>query len=51
VAAKDAANLVEQIALKYGNQAHPAHAANALQIVEGIRSNTLGKSRRPGGID
>lgn len=47
----DAANLVEQIALKYEEQAHPAHAAKALQIVEGMRSNTLGKSRKPGGID
>jgi hypothetical protein len=44
----DAANLVEQIALKYGNQAHPAHTAKALQIVEGMRSNTVGKPRKPG---
>ncbi|CAN7312664.1 hypothetical protein LJR220_001655 [Bradyrhizobium sp. LjRoot220] len=44
----DAANLVEQIALKYGDQAHPAHAAKALQIVEGIRSSTLGKPQKPG---
>lgn len=46
----DAANLVEQIALKYGDQAHPAHAAMALQIVERIRSNTLGKLQKPGTI-
>jgi hypothetical protein len=43
----DAANLVEQIALKYGDQAHPAHAAKALQIVEGICSNTLSKPQKP----
>lgn len=44
----DAANLVEQIALKYGDRTHPAHAAKALQIVKGIRTNTVGKPQKPG---
>jgi hypothetical protein len=46
----DAANFVEHITLKFGNNASPAHCAKALQIVEGMRSNTLGKPNKPGGI-
>lgn len=46
----EAANLVEQVALKYGDQAHPAHAAKALDIVERIRSNTIGKGDKPKNI-
>jgi len=43
----DAANMVEQIAIKFGDQASPAHAAKALQIVEGLRSSTVGKGDKP----
>jgi hypothetical protein len=43
----DAADFVEHIAIKLGNEAHPAHAAKALQIVEGMRTNTLGKPEKP----
>jgi hypothetical protein len=46
----DAANLVEQIALKFVDQIHPAHAARALKIVEGIRSNTLCEPQKLGNI-
>jgi len=46
----DAANFVEHITIKFGDQASPAHCAKALQIVEGMRSNTLGKPNRPSGI-
>jgi hypothetical protein len=46
----DAANFVEHIALKLGDQAHPAHAAKALEIVEGMRANTLGKPQKPKNI-
>ena len=43
----DAANMVEHIALKFGDQAHPAHLTKALNIVEGMRTNTLGKGEKP----
>ena len=43
----DAANMVEHIAIKHGNEAHPAHLTKALDIVEGMRSNTLGKGIKP----
>lgn len=46
----EAANLVEHIAIKHGDEAHPAHTAKALQIVEAIRSNTLGKRDKPKGV-
>jgi hypothetical protein len=45
-----AANLVEHIALKFGDQASPAHATKALEIVEGMRANTLGKPDKPRGV-
>ena len=46
----DAANIVEQIALKFVDQVHPAHTARALKIVEGIRSNTLCEPQKLGNI-
>lgn len=46
----DAANMVEHIALKFGDKASPAHCAKALEIVEGLRTQALGKPRKPGGV-
>jgi hypothetical protein len=43
----DASNYVEQITIKLGKQASPAHTSKSLQIVEGLRSTTLGKPRDP----
>jgi hypothetical protein len=42
----DAANMVEHLALKFGDQASPAHATRALQIVEGMRADTLAKPNK-----
>lgn len=46
----EAANLVEHVALKHGHEAHPAHTAKALDIVEGLRANALGKTDKPKNI-
>lgn len=43
----DAANYVEQITIKLGQQASSAHTSKSLQIVEGLRSTTLGKPSGP----
>jgi hypothetical protein len=43
----DAANYVEQITIKLGKQASPAHTSKALQIVEGLRSTALGRPSGP----
>lgn len=43
----DAANYVEQITIKLGTKASPAHTSKALQIVEGLRSTALGKPSDP----
>jgi hypothetical protein len=43
----DAANYVEQITIKLGKQASPAHTSKSLQIVEGLRSTTLGERKEP----
>ena len=43
----DAASYVEHIALKLGSISPPDHAAKALQIVEGLRTMTLGKPDKP----
>jgi hypothetical protein len=43
----DAANYVEQITITLGKKASPAHTSKALQIVEGLRSTTLGKPSEP----
>ena len=43
----DAANFVEQITIKLGKKASPAHTSKALQTVEGLRSTTLGKPSEP----
>jgi hypothetical protein len=46
----DAADLVENITLKFGDKASPAHCAKALEIVEGMRANTFGKPDKPKGV-
>jgi hypothetical protein len=43
----DAANYVEHLTIKLGNKSSPAHTSKALQIVEGLRSTTLGKASDP----
>jgi hypothetical protein len=47
----DAANFVENLAIKFGDKASPAHVTKALQIVEGMRASTLGKPKKPGRSD
>jgi hypothetical protein len=44
------ADLVENITLRFEDKASPAHCAKALEIVEGMRADTLGKLDTPKGV-
>ena len=43
----DAANVVEQVAIQFGLEAHSDHTVKALQVVEEIRTVILGRSNQP----
>jgi hypothetical protein len=46
----DAANFVEDFAIKRGKSASPEHTVKALRVVEDLRAATFGKQQKPGGI-
>ena len=43
----DAANFLENLAIKFGRAASPDHVVKALEIVERLRANTLSNHEKP----